>query len=82
MRWYFSRGSHVFPQAAVVSGAGFCYLAYHALPTRSSLVSLLNPGSNGRVVNGYLLAAALVMSIAPITGIMVRISLPISQHAT
>ncbi|KAK5136309.1 hypothetical protein LTR08_003682 [Meristemomyces frigidus] len=80
VRWLFSRGSHIFPQAGTASSAGFCYLAYQALPTTSGVLSLLNVGANGRVVNGYLLAAALVIGIGPVTGIMLPIvNIPLIQ---
>lgn len=69
IRWLFSRGSHIFPQAAVLSSAGFMYLAYAALPaSRQGLLRTLSQGSSfsGTVV-GYLLAAALSGSIGPFT---------------
>ena len=39
IRWLFSRGSHIFPQAALISSVSFATLAYHAyqaLPAASS----------------------------------------------
>ncbi|RYP65794.1 hypothetical protein DL769_006214 [Monosporascus sp. CRB-8-3] len=71
-RWLFSRGSHVFPQAASLAGAGFLYLAYAALPPATTaagggLLSLRHVGTNGAAVNGYLAAAALSVAIAPFT---------------
>lgn len=71
IRWLFSRGSHIFPQAAILSSAGFAYLAYSAQPVvQRSLISLFKLGNNSRVVNGYLLAAALAMSIGPFTSLI------------
>jgi hypothetical protein len=58
IRWLFSRGSHIFPQAAVISSAGFAYLAYNALPVGAQ--SMLK-------TSGYLAAAGLALSIAPFT---------------
>lgn len=67
IRWLFSRGSHIFPQAAVISSAGFAYLALNALPAGRAFTQLLRLGGNGRIVNGYLAAAALSISIGPFT---------------
>lgn len=68
IRWLFSRGSHVFPTAALLSSAGFTALAYNAIPATSrTVLQLLNLGSNGPLVGGYSLAAALCISIAPVT---------------
>lgn len=70
-RWLFSRGSHIFPQAAFLSSASFAYLAYAALPLRSrGILQLLKLTSNGAKVNGYLAAAALAISIAPWTALV------------
>lgn len=72
VRWLFSRGSHIFPQAAFLSSAGFVYLAYAAQPiARRGLLQLLKLGSNSSLINGYLLAATLSISIAPVTSIMI-----------
>lgn len=66
-RWLFSRGSHIFPTAALISSAGFGFLAYQALPAQSSLTfRLLRHGK----VPGYLLAALLTFSIGPFTTIV------------
>lgn len=71
IRWYFSRGSHIFPQAAGISCAGFVYLAYQALPpSGSAITQLFKLASNGAKVNGYLAAAVLVISIAPVTNLI------------
>ncbi|RYO74343.1 hypothetical protein DL764_010868 [Monosporascus ibericus] len=82
-RWLFSRGSHIFPQAVSLAGAGFLYLAYAALPpattaTGGSLLSLRHVGINGAAVNGYLAAAALSVAIAPFT---VCVMLPTTNFA-
>lgn len=69
IQWLFSRGSHIFPQAAALSSAGFAYLAYNALPASSRPV--LERMQHGDVP-GYLAAAVLTISIAPwTTGVMV-----------
>ncbi|TGO15145.1 hypothetical protein BPAE_0590g00010 [Botrytis paeoniae] len=65
IRWLFSRGSHLFPEAAALSAAGFIYLAYESLPgagiERPTII-------NGRqTINGYLAAAVLNISIGPFT---------------
>ncbi|CZT23711.1 uncharacterized protein RCC_09425 [Ramularia collo-cygni] len=68
IRWLFSRGGHIFPQAATIAMAGFTYLAYDTLPeptTRS--ISQLLKTTNGFKVNAYLTAAVLAMGIAPFT---------------
>lgn len=68
IRWLFSRGSHIFPTAAIASSAGFLYLAYTALPTPSlPLLELLKYGR----VPGFLLAAILSCSIGPFTQLMI-----------
>ena len=72
IRWLFSRGSHIFPQAAVLSSVSFATLAYHsyqALPVSSSsaiLPSLLDT-HRGWAVLGYMLASVLTVSIALFT---------------
>ncbi|KAK1824425.1 hypothetical protein LTR12_001017 [Friedmanniomyces endolithicus] len=65
-RWLFSRGSHTFPQAAFLSSAGFAYLAWTAVPLGQvgEFVSYVMQG--GRV-SGYVAAAVLTLSIAPVT---------------
>lgn len=66
IRWLFSRGSHIFPTAAIVSAAGFAVLAYRSIPgsqaSRTVLQLLRYTG-----VRGYLAAAALNIAIAPWT---------------
>jgi len=54
LRALFSSGSHIFPQLATLSSAGFAYLAYHA-----------PAGTNARLQ--YAVAAAGVIGIAPWT---------------
>jgi hypothetical protein len=67
-RWLFSRGSHIFPQAASLASAGFVYAAFSALPaSRRAVTELVSLGKNGPKVNGFLTAAALAISIAPWT---------------
>jgi hypothetical protein len=67
-RWLFSRGSHIFPTAAFISSGGFSYLAYQSLPhgSTSSLATILQHATKGKP-GLYLLAAALSISIAPVT---------------
>jgi hypothetical protein len=74
IRWYFSRGSHVFPQAAALSSAGFLYLAYTVVPPGPWRVVL----QNSRVV-GYVAAAALTIGIAPFTSVMIPTNFEIIQ---
>ncbi|KAK9773071.1 hypothetical protein AB5N19_05776 [Seiridium cardinale] len=72
IRWLFSRGSHIFPTAGSLSCAGFMVLAYQSIPATSrTLFQLAKLTSNGPQVSGYLLAAVLSISIAPITGRMI-----------
>ncbi|KAL6916208.1 hypothetical protein ACHAPO_010670 [Fusarium lateritium] len=68
VRWLFSRGSHIFPSASLVSTIGFIYSASADNGTFSSLYSMT---SNTSKVNGFLLAAALSFSIAPFTQLMI-----------
>lgn len=71
IRFLFSRGSHIFPAASVLSTAGFAFLAYSALPPQlQALSQLFRLSANGTIVTGYLAAAALAMSIAPWTSIV------------
>jgi hypothetical protein len=68
IRWLFSRGSHIFPQAAFLSGAGFSYLAYKSLPAASATITqLVKIAANGSRVNGFLAAGLLCISIGPVT---------------
>jgi hypothetical protein len=70
LRWLFSRGSHIFPSAALLSSIGFLYLAYTALPlaspSSSSLSALLAHATSGKPAL-YLAASLLSFSIAPFT---------------
>ncbi|CAE7199660.1 hypothetical protein PTNB73_06220 [Pyrenophora teres f. teres] len=68
IRWLFSRGSHVFPTAAAASTAGFLYLTYTSLPSSafSSVSTFASAAIRGQP-GLYLLAAALSISIAPWT---------------
>ncbi|KAH3903874.1 hypothetical protein HBH56_243780 [Parastagonospora nodorum] len=69
-RWLFSRGSHIFPTAALFSSSGFAYLAYSALPPASrSFAGLMKYAAKGKV-GLYAAAAALTISIAPFTHFM------------
>ncbi|USP78927.1 hypothetical protein yc1106_06201 [Curvularia clavata] len=73
VRWLFSRGSHIFPTAGILSSAGFCFLSYYSIPSssRTSLGSILSAASQGKS-EYYALAALLCISIAPITsGLMI-----------
>jgi hypothetical protein len=66
IRWFFSRGSHIFPQAALVSSGAFLCLAYTAQPAQSSGLTIAQLLKHGRV-SGYLAAAVLAFAIAPFT---------------
>jgi hypothetical protein len=70
-RWLFSRGSHIFPTAAFLSCSGFSFLAYRTLPlghrTFSAFLSSLSTPKTGL----YVAAAALTISIAPFTQLMI-----------
>lgn len=68
-RWLFSRGSHAFPTAAIISAAGFSVLAYRSLPASlvsRTLLQLLRTTKLG----GYLAAASLNIAIAPWTSLV------------
>ncbi|THV44778.1 hypothetical protein BGAL_0581g00060 [Botrytis galanthina] len=67
IRWLFSRGSHLFPEAAALASAGFIYLAYESLAPGQSALQLLKVVRNSRTINGYLAAAVLSISIGPFT---------------
>lgn len=70
-RWLFSRGSHIFPQAALLAGSGFAYLSYNALPPNNSTAStLLSNLTKGKPML-YLAAALLSIAIAPTTSFMI-----------
>lgn len=74
IRWLFSRGSHIYPTASFFSSAGFASLAFTRLPGQSSItqsVLKLATLQGGAVPNGYLAAAALCLSIAPFTSVMI-----------
>lgn len=66
VRWLFSRGSHIFPTAAIISAAGFGALAYGSLPGSLASRTVLQLLRDKRV-GGYLAAAALNIAIAPWT---------------
>ncbi|RGP64330.1 hypothetical protein FLONG3_9603 [Fusarium longipes] len=68
IRWLFSRGSHVFPSASLLSTIGFVYSASVNNENFSSLYSI---SSNTAKTNGFLLAAALSFGIAPFTQLMI-----------
>jgi hypothetical protein len=71
-RWLFSRGSHVFPTAAILSSAGFASLAYASIPSGVRLLEILRTSSDARFkVMGYLAASLLSISIAPVTSFMI-----------
>ncbi|PVH80209.1 hypothetical protein DL98DRAFT_629584 [Cadophora sp. DSE1049] len=67
IRWIFSRGSHTFPTAAIISTTGFFYLALTSLSPTQTLPQILNLANNSRTVNGNLLAGVLSVSIALFT---------------
>lgn len=69
IRWLFSRGSHVFPTAALVSGAGLLRCAYRALPPAHRFTSLQSLAGMGPRTNLFLAAAGLALSIGPFTQI-------------
>ncbi|KAL8724610.1 MAG: hypothetical protein Q9166_007850 [cf. Caloplaca sp. 2 TL-2023] len=72
IRWLFSRGSHIFPTAAALSSAGFTSLAFFALSEgQRSLQQFLNGCVENGMVQGYLAAAVLSISIGPMTALMV-----------
>lgn len=76
VRFIFSRGSHIFPQAASIAGAAYFYLWYNtptsvALGGSGSIAVLrdvLGLDVSRRV--GYLVAGLMTVSIGPITGLM------------
>ncbi|KAF8850193.1 hypothetical protein BDZ45DRAFT_751978 [Acephala macrosclerotiorum] len=55
------------PQAAVLSSAGFAFLAFSTLGPRQSITQLSRVFNNSGNLNGYLAAAALSMNIGPFT---------------
>lgn len=78
-RWLFSRGSHIFPSAAAVTGLGFGALAILARRATHSLLraaaasvaggergTIMPQGQGGQTL-GYAAAALLCVSIAPWT---------------
>lgn len=68
VRWLFSRGSHAFPTAAVLSSGGFAWLAYTAIPASIRLAEVLGGSSVARTrVLGYTAASLLSLSIGPVT---------------
>jgi hypothetical protein len=71
-RWLFSRGSHVFPTAAFLSGGGFLSLAYTSIPSGAGLFETLRTSSDARFrILGYVAASLLSISIAPVTSFMI-----------
>lgn len=67
-RWLFSRGSHTFPTAAILSSGGFASLAYAAVPSGAKLGQVLSSNPDARFkVLGFLAASLLSLSIAPVT---------------
>ncbi|KAF5693003.1 hypothetical protein FDENT_2441 [Fusarium denticulatum] len=69
IRWLFSRGSHVFPSASLLSTIGFIYSASTSNFTGSG--SLFAISKNTPKTNTFLTAAALAISIAPFTQLMI-----------
>lgn len=69
IRWLFSRGSHVFPTAAIISAAGFCTLALRSLPASLATRTVLQLLRDTKV-RGYLAAAGLNITIAPWTSLV------------
>lgn len=64
-RWLFSRGSHVFPAAAAVSGLGFGTLGLLSYSSSSSYSSAA--AEKTVEIGGYVAAALLCVAIAPWT---------------
>ncbi|KAF2845472.1 hypothetical protein T440DRAFT_472602 [Plenodomus tracheiphilus IPT5] len=81
LRWLFSRGSHIFPPTAIVSSTGFLSLSYRALPPSltskswTTTITQLLSGKSGY----YTLAAALCLSIAPFTSLMIPTNFELIQ---
>ena len=69
VRWLFSRGSHVFPTAAIISAAGFSVLAFRSLPASLASRTVLQLLRDTKV-RGYLAAAGLNIAIAPWTSLV------------
>ncbi|KAG5752298.1 hypothetical protein H9Q69_010734 [Fusarium xylarioides] len=69
IRWLFSRGSHVFPSASLLSTIGFIYSASSS--NFAGSVSLFAISTNTPKTNTFLTAAALAFSIAPFTQLMI-----------
>ncbi|KAF4984016.1 hypothetical protein FZEAL_721 [Fusarium zealandicum] len=78
MRWLFSRGSHVFPLASLVSTVGFIYSATNA--SSRGLLQLYQLSHNSPKVKGFLAAAALAFSIAPFTQVMIPTNFAIIEE--
>ncbi|KAF4337163.1 hypothetical protein FBEOM_9013 [Fusarium beomiforme] len=68
IRWLFSRGSHVFPSASLLSAIGFVYSASSSNLSNSPLYFIT---TNTSKTNTLLVAAALAFSIAPFTQLMI-----------
>ncbi|EUC38260.1 hypothetical protein COCCADRAFT_83568 [Bipolaris zeicola 26-R-13] len=71
VRWLFSRGSHIFPTAGILSSTSFLLLTYLSLlsSSTSSLQTLFSAATHGRPAY-FLAASALCISIAPITSLL------------
>lgn len=69
IRWLFSRGSHVFPTATIISAAGFSALALRSLPASLASRTVLQLLRDTKV-RGYLAAAGLNIAIAPWTSLV------------
>ncbi|EUC42974.1 hypothetical protein COCMIDRAFT_102114 [Bipolaris oryzae ATCC 44560] len=72
VRWLFSRGSHIFPTAGILSSSSFLLLTYLSLPPStplSSPQSLFHAALHGRPAY-FLAASILCISIAPITSLL------------
>jgi hypothetical protein len=79
-RWLFSRGSHIFPEAAALSSAGFAYLAYETLPSSErALSAILRHTGSGSKAGLYIAAAVLTISIAPFTQLMIPTNFSLIQ---
>ncbi|EMD70041.1 hypothetical protein COCSADRAFT_32675 [Bipolaris sorokiniana ND90Pr] len=72
VRWLFSRGSHIFPTAGILSSSSFFLLTYLSLPPStplSSFQSLFRAAVHGQPAY-FLAASVLCISIAPITSFL------------
>lgn len=70
LRWYFSRGSHIYPTVAQVASAAFAYLSYSSVPASLTLTQALSTLSNPQSkAFGFLVAGVLSIGIAPVTAL-------------